>query len=75
MGESGQVIVAPGAGGVQAVFEERGMAFSHDNEVITPSYYSVQLSPKTGGTILAEQTASKASLFSHDSITTIHITL
>ena len=59
MGESGQVVVAPGAGNVEAVFEKRGMKFSHDDEVITPSYYSATLQPKTGGTIFAEQSASK----------------
>lgn len=59
MGESGQVIVVPGAGDVQSVFEKRGMDFSHDDEVITPSYYSATLQARTGGTILAEQSASE----------------
>ncbi|KAI0084207.1 glycoside hydrolase family 92 protein [Irpex rosettiformis] len=58
MGESGQVIVAPGAGDVEAVFEARGMKFSHDDEIITPSYYSATLQAKTGGTIVAEQSAT-----------------
>ncbi|KAI0337493.1 glycoside hydrolase family 92 protein [Trametopsis cervina] len=58
MGESGQVIVVPGAGDVQSVFEKRGMDFSHDDEVITPSYYSATLQARTGGTILAEQSAT-----------------
>ncbi|KAI0693475.1 glycoside hydrolase family 92 protein [Cytidiella melzeri] len=58
MGESGQVIVVPGAGDVQSVFEKRGMNFSHDDEVLTPSYYSARLEARTGGTILAEQSAT-----------------
>jgi hypothetical protein len=61
MGESGQVVVVPGAGDVQSTFAKRGMAFSHDDEVITPSYYSANLLPSTGGTIVAEQSASKYS--------------
>lgn len=59
MGESGQVIVVPGAGEVKSVFEERGMSFSHDNEVISASYYAVDIDAKGGGTIHAEQSACK----------------
>ncbi|PSS18931.1 hypothetical protein PHLCEN_2v3147 [Hermanssonia centrifuga] len=58
MGESGQIVVVPGAGDVKAVFEERGMAFSHTEEVITPSYYSVELDAIEGGTIISEQSAT-----------------
>lgn len=63
MGESGQVVVVPGAGEVKSVFEDRGMSFSHDDEVITPSYYRANLEATDGGHILAEQSASKESLF------------
>lgn len=59
MGESGQAIVVPGTGDVQAVFESRGLPFSHDDEVITPSYYSATLQAKNGGTIFAERSASE----------------
>ncbi|TFY71610.1 hypothetical protein EVG20_g1399 [Dentipellis fragilis] len=58
MGESGQAIVAPGAGTVRSVFEERGMKFSKDSEVITPSYYKADLDAIEGGKILAEQSAT-----------------
>lgn len=58
MGESGQVVVTPGAGAVQTVFENRGMNFSHDDEVSSASYYSVKLDAIEGGHILAEQSAS-----------------
>ncbi|GBE78894.1 glycoside hydrolase family 92 protein [Sparassis crispa] len=58
MGESGQVVVVPGAGEVQSVFEQRGMPFSHDDEVITASYYSVQMDALEGGKILAEKSAT-----------------
>ncbi|KAM5537813.1 hypothetical protein V8D89_008581 [Ganoderma adspersum] len=51
MGESGQAVVAPGAG-------TRGMRFSHADEVATPSYYSVILDAIEGGTIHAEQSAT-----------------
>jgi len=59
MGESGQVVVVPGAGGIRSTFEERGMPFSHNDEVITPSYYRVELHPIEGGHITAEQSASE----------------
>ncbi|KAH8101481.1 glycoside hydrolase family 92 protein [Cristinia sonorae] len=58
MGESGQVVVIPGGGDVKAVFEERGMAFSHEDEVVTASYYSVEMDLQEGGRIHAEQSAS-----------------
>ncbi|KAI0051484.1 glycoside hydrolase family 92 protein [Auriscalpium vulgare] len=58
MGESAQVVVVPGAGAVQSVFEERGMRFSHDDEVLTPSYYKAILAAIEGGHIVAEQSAT-----------------
>ncbi|KZP18378.1 glycoside hydrolase family 92 protein [Athelia psychrophila] len=58
MGESGQAIVVPGAGAVKDVFEERGMTFSRDDEVLTASYYSAELEAQEGGTIFAEQSAT-----------------
>ncbi|KAH9949159.1 glycoside hydrolase family 92 protein [Amylocystis lapponica] len=58
MGESGQVVVVPGAGEVRSVFEARGMPFAHDHEVSTASYYSVEMAAIEGGTILAEQSAT-----------------
>ena len=64
MGESGQAIIAPGAGQVQSVFEDRGMPFTHTNEIATVSYYSVVLDALEGGKIHAEQSASKSSVSS-----------
>ncbi|KAH7923196.1 glycoside hydrolase family 92 protein [Leucogyrophana mollusca] len=58
MGESGQVIVSPGAGDVHPKFEDRGMKFSHDQEVVSASYYSVHMEAQQGGKILAEQSAT-----------------
>ena len=58
MGESGPMVVVPGTGTVKDVFEERGMQFSHDDEVLTVSYYSVDLAAQDGGKIFAEQSAS-----------------
>ncbi|KAG1836241.1 glycoside hydrolase family 92 protein [Suillus subalutaceus] len=58
MGESGQVVISPGAGQVQPKFDERGMSFTHENEVITASYYSVNLNAIEGGQILAEQSST-----------------
>lgn len=59
MGESGQAVVVPGMGDVKPVFEDRGMAFSHADEVITPSYYSVQMNASGENRIFAEQSASE----------------
>lgn len=58
MGESGQVVVVPGAGKVRDVFEQRGMTFSHDMEVVSASYYSAVLDAVEGGTVFVEQSAS-----------------
>lgn len=61
MGESGQVVVVPGAGTVKDTFKERGMTIDVDSQVITPSYYSVDLQALEGGKIFAEQSASESS--------------
>lgn len=58
IGESGTVIVAPGVGTVTPSFEERGISFSHEEEVATASYYKVKLRPETGGTIVSEHASS-----------------
>ncbi|KAG1787178.1 glycoside hydrolase family 92 protein [Suillus plorans] len=58
MGESGQVVISPGAGQVQPKFDNRGMSFTHENEVITASYYSVNMNAIEGGQILAEQSST-----------------
>lgn len=58
MGESGQVVVVPGAGTVKDTFKERGMTIDVDSQVITPSYYSVDLQALEGGKIFAEQSAT-----------------
>lgn len=58
MGESGQVVVSPGAGAVRTEFKDRGMTFSRDDEVTSASYYSVEMDAIEGGRILAEQTAT-----------------
>jgi hypothetical protein len=58
MGESGQVVVFPGSGDVKTRFEDRGMVFSHDNEIVTANYYSVELETTEQAKILVEQSAS-----------------
>ena len=59
MGNSGQIVVVPGAGQVQSVFAQRGMNFTHSNEVATASYYSVSMDALEGGTIKTEVSASE----------------
>lgn len=63
MGESGQVVVVPGAGSIRSVFEDRGMKFDHEEEVVSASYYSTQLEAIEGGSIKAEQSASMSQLW------------
>ncbi|TDL14546.1 glycoside hydrolase family 92 protein [Rickenella mellea] len=58
MGESGQVVVAPGTGEVKAGFEERGLRFSKEDELSSPSYYHVKMDDGSGGSIKAEMSAS-----------------
>ncbi|KAJ7124454.1 glycosyl hydrolase family 92-domain-containing protein [Mycena epipterygia] len=59
MGESGQVVVVPGIGDeIKSRFDERAMKFSNATEVITPSYYRVDLDPGNGDIIRAEQSAT-----------------
>ncbi|KAF8261269.1 glycosyl hydrolase family 92-domain-containing protein [Lactarius quietus] len=58
MGESAQVVVVPGAGTIQSDFARRGMHFSHEDELTTPSYYRVHMDANEGGSILAEQSAT-----------------
>lgn len=66
MGESGQAVVVPGTGtSIKDVFEERGIKFTHDDEVVSASYYSAELEAQGGGKILAEQTASESSSYIH----------
>ncbi len=48
------------------MFEERGMNFSHDNEVAIASYYSgVWMNATEGETIQVEQSASECVCASH----------
>ena len=65
MGESGQAVVTPGAGDVKTAFEDRGMRFSHKDEIISASYYKVQMDALQGGRIIAEQSASGSRFLGH----------
>jgi putative alpha-1,2-mannosidase len=58
MGEFGQVSVAPGIGKIKPAFEDRGMAFSHNDEVSTPYYYKVTMDAGEQRKIVAETTAT-----------------
>ncbi|KAF2092457.1 hypothetical protein NA57DRAFT_50296 [Rhizodiscina lignyota] len=63
MGESGQVVLSPGFGGVRPLFEQRGMSFSKSSETSTPYVYEVTLnadsrSSSSGKSIQVAQTAT-----------------
>lgn len=59
MGESGQVVVVPGVGEVKPAFEDRGLSFEKADEVITPSYYKVDMKDGEGNGVKAEMSASE----------------
>lgn len=66
MGESAPISLCPGVGDVVVDFEKRGLSVVRDGlgekkEVVSVSYYSVELEDGQGGTIFVEQTASKVS--------------
>lgn len=56
MGESAEIAVCPGTGSVKTAFSERGLKFSHEDEVSSPHYYQSTLFTETGH-IIAEATA------------------
>jgi putative alpha-1,2-mannosidase len=56
MGESAEIAVCPGTGLVKPTYSERGLKFSHEDEVSSPHYYMSTLSTETGQ-IIAEATA------------------
>ena len=63
MGESSPISVSVGVGDIIVDFEKRGLDVlrgddGQKNEVISVSYYNVQLDDAHGGSILIEQTAS-----------------
>jgi len=66
MGESAPISLCPGVGDVVVDFEKRGLSVVKDGlgekkEVVSVSYYSVELEDGHGGTVFVEQTASKIS--------------
>ena len=82
MGESGEIVVCPGLGEVKTSFSRRGLSFSHDNEVTTPSYYQTKLysldDKSCDDEITAEITStSRASSmrFTYDSTTSAYVTV
>ena len=46
MGESGSVVIMPGMGDVQPLFENRGLAFRKEDERSTPYVYEVRMDAK-----------------------------
>jgi len=49
MGESGQVVLSPGLGDVEPLFERRGLRFQKYNEMSTPYVYEVTLNAERTG--------------------------
>jgi len=49
MGESGQVVLSPGLGDVEPLFERRGLRFQKNNEKSTPYVYEVTLNAEKTG--------------------------
>jgi putative alpha-1,2-mannosidase len=62
MGESAQVAVSAGSGDVMTAFEDRGLPYSHSDEVTKPQYYKTVLNAKDSSKIVAElSSTSRAS--------------
>jgi predicted alpha-1,2-mannosidase len=64
MGESAQVAICPGGNDDGKVgYPDRGLTFSHDDEISTPYYYKSNLKNNLGNNIIAELTStSRASI-------------
>lgn len=59
MGESAPVEIVPGIGNdVKDLWDNRGMVADWDREVVTPSYYAIQMDTE-GGKVFGEASASK----------------
>jgi putative alpha-1,2-mannosidase len=63
MGESAEIVVCPGTGSVKTLFSERGLKFSHDDELSSPHYYKSILSTETGQIIAEASAVSRAGAF------------
>jgi len=64
MGDYGYVSVMPQTGKLKLLPEQRAMSFSHDNEIVTPYYYSVIMGDKKQGKIKGEiVAASRCGMF------------
>lgn len=64
MGESGEVVIAPGVGAVKTSFADRALEYSHVGEISSPHYYKTILQPASptadsaAASITAELTAT-----------------
>ncbi|WP_242093122.1 GH92 family glycosyl hydrolase [Aestuariivivens sediminicola] len=58
MGDYGYVSVMPQTGELKLLPEERAMSFSHENEIVRPYYYAVDMGEKKSESIKGEITAS-----------------
>jgi putative alpha-1,2-mannosidase len=54
MGESAEIVIAPGIGDVKTALKDRGLTFSHDDEVSSPQYYKTVLTTSSNEDIIAE---------------------
>jgi putative alpha-1,2-mannosidase len=60
MGESAEIVVSPGTGAVKTSFSDRGLKFTHDEEVSSPQYYKSILITETGHIIAEASAVSRA---------------
>ena len=84
MGESGSIAIVPGvalegnAAGIEWQFQKRGLPLDSrfkeaGEEIISPSYYAVELSDNKGGHILVEQSSSPLSSFGFQTLLLIQV--
>ncbi len=58
MGDWGYFTMMPGVDSVKTSANDRRLAFTHDGEVVSPYYYSVDMDAGSGRTITGEMTAT-----------------
>ncbi len=59
MGDYGSFTIMPQIGDVRPSFDDRKLSFSHDDEISTPYYYSVEMGKNEGTPITGEMTATE----------------
>jgi predicted alpha-1,2-mannosidase len=63
MGDYGYVTLIPQVGALETAPEARQMSFRHEDEVVRPDYYRVEMTSKDGSRVKAEMTATERCVY------------